>query len=95
MACSALLWATGGETQIRLRFGGHEEFGDLVRIVAGVIGEDVGRHRLLGFGAILFPEDRDERSLSDLLRTGWRRIEPRTQKDRVDGHQLLGHLVAC
>ena len=45
---SAFFSATGKSAQIRLGVGDHEKFGKTVGIVAGVVGEDVGRQLVLG-----------------------------------------------
>jgi hypothetical protein len=39
----------------------HQEIGDQVGIVVGVVDEDVGRQRVYGFGTAPVPEDRGDR----------------------------------
>ena len=46
------------EARVRLRIGDHEQLGKPLRIVAGVVGEDVRRQLMFGLGAGLFLEDR-------------------------------------
>ena len=77
--CSALLLGDREEAQIRLRVGDHEQFGEPVGIVAGVVGEDVGRQRVFGLGAVLVLEDRGERS-RQLATHGTQGFEPGPRK---------------
>ena len=76
-----LLLGDREEAQIRLGVGDHEQVGEPVGIVAGVVGQDVGRQRVFGLGAALVPEDRGERS-GQLATHGTQGVEPGTRERR-------------
>ena len=46
------------EAHVRLGIGDHKQLGQSVGVVAGVVGEDVRRQFMFGFGAFLVLEDR-------------------------------------
>src|SRR4051794_19015268 len=78
---------------MRLGVGVHQEVSDEIRIVAGVVGEDVRRQVMFRLGTTLVPEDGGERSRQPGS-YGTQGIEPRTDKNRIDRHQRPSHLVA-
>jgi hypothetical protein len=82
----------GEERRICLGIGIHEEIGDQVWVVAGVVGENVRRQGAFGLRTILVSEDRRQGSIQ-LAPHGAQGIEPRTKIDRVDTDQGLRHLA--
>ena len=83
----------GEEGGIRLAAGVHHEVGDQIGIVAGIVGQDVRRLGLFGFGAFLVPEDRGERGRQLTTRVT-QVLEPIAEIDGIDRHQCLSHFAA-
>ena len=77
--CLGLLLGDREEAQIRLRVGDHEQLGEPVGVVAGVVGEDVRRQRVLGLGARLLTKIVLERA-RQLATHGAQGIEPGPRK---------------
>ena len=67
-------YALGSASMSRLAAGG---------IIAGVVGQDVGRLRPFGFGTIPIPEDRSERG-RQLATHGTQGFEPGTEQEGID-----------
>ena len=82
----------GEERSIRLGVGVHEQFGEQVGVIAGVVVQDVGRQVAFSLGTFPVPEDRRQRSC-ELVPHRAQGVEPSTEIDRIDTDQGLRHLA--
>ena len=83
----------GKNAPVRLGARIHEQVGDQLRVVTGIVGQDIGRQRAGRLGAVLVAENRGQRS-RELGVNGPQGLEPGAQVDGTDLDHCLGRLTA-